>query len=112
MCQDNSRKEISELSRGTAEQLYLSLRFGFIREFSKTSESLPIIMDEILVNFDPERVRATANAILELSQEHQVLFFTCHPEMGHLFREIDPHVPILEISEGEMKRWDDGKVQS
>jgi len=107
MCQDHSRKEIGELSRGTAEQLYLSLRFGFIREFSKTSESLPIIMDEILVNFDPQRVRATAKAILELSHEHQILFFTCHPRMASLFREIDPHIPVLEISDQGAKRWED-----
>jgi uncharacterized protein YhaN len=99
VCQDNSRKEIGQLSRGTAEQLYLSLRFGFIREFSKTTESLPIIMDEILVNFDPHRARATAETIVELSKEHQILFFTCHPQMAGLFREIDSHVPVLEISE-------------
>ncbi len=104
MCQDNSRKEIDQLSRGTAEQLYLSLRFGFIREFSKTTESLPIIMDEILVNFDPHRAKATADTIVELSKEHQVLFFTCHPHMAGLFREIDPHVPVLEISDQEVRK--------
>jgi len=105
MCIDKTRKEIGQLSRGTAEQLYLSLRFGFIREFSKTTESLPLIMDEILVNFDPRRARATANAITALSREHQILFFTCHPEMVSLFRDIDPHTPVLEISEQGVKRW-------
>jgi len=105
MCVDKTRKEIGQLSRGTAEQLYLSLRFGFIREFSKTTESLPLIMDEILVNFDPRRARATADAITGLSREHQVLFFTCHPEMVGLFRDIDPHTPVLEISEQGVKRW-------
>lgn len=105
MCQDNSRKQIDQLSRGTAEQLYLSLRFGFIREFSKSTESLPIVMDEILVNFDPQRARATANTIVELSKEHQVLFFTCHPHMAGLFREMDPHVPVLEISDQAVKEW-------
>jgi uncharacterized protein YhaN len=105
VCQDNSRKEIGQLSRGTAEQLYLSLRFGFIREFSETTESLPIIMDEILVNFDPRRARATAETIMDLSKEHQILFFTCHPQMAGLYREIDPHVPVLEISGQEVKKY-------
>lgn len=104
VCPDNSRKEIDQLSRGTAEQLYLSLRFGFIREFSKRSSSLPIIMDEILVNFDPHRAKATVKGILDLSREHQVLFFTCHPEMASLFKEADPNISVLEISEGELKR--------
>jgi uncharacterized protein YhaN len=104
VCQDNSRKEIGQLSRGTAEQLYLSLRFGFIREFSKTTESLPVIMDEILVNFDPGRARATAETIVELSKEHQILFFTCHPQMAGLFRGLDPHVPVLEISDQGVRK--------
>ena len=105
VCQDNSRKEVGQLSRGTAEQLYLSLRFGFIREFSETTESLPIIMDEILVNFDPRRAKATAETIIELSKEHQILFFTCHPQTAGLYRKIDPHVPVLEISNEEIKQW-------
>jgi uncharacterized protein YhaN len=104
MCQDSSRKEIGQLSRGTAEQLYLSLRFGFIKEFSETTESLPIIMDEILVNFDPHRARAAAETLLELSKEYQILFFTCHPQIARLFREMDPHVPVLEISEQGVRK--------
>jgi len=99
VCRDNSRKEIGELSRGTAEQLYISIRFGFIQEFSKKSESLPIIMDEVLVNFDPLRSRAAAQAILEISREHQVLFFTCRPETAALFRDLDPQLPVLEITD-------------
>jgi uncharacterized protein YhaN len=101
---DNTRKEIDQLSRGTAEELYLSLRFGFIREFSKRSEPLPVVMDEILVNFDPPRARAAATAILDLSRKHQILFFTCHPEIADLFKGLDPEVPVLEISEGKVKR--------
>jgi len=106
VCKDNTHKEIQHLSRGTAEELYLSLRFGFIREFSKRSEPLPIVMDEILVNFDPLRARAAAEAILALSQDFQVLFFTCHPETAGLFRSLDSHVPVLEISDGKVNMSD------
>ncbi|MFC1533473.1 AAA family ATPase [Thermodesulfobacteriota bacterium] len=102
--QDNSRKGIEHLSRGTAEQLYLSLRFGFIREFTKRSNPLPVIMDEILVNFDLHRAKATVKGIIELSRELQVLFFTCHPYMVELFREADPDIPVLEISGGEVRK--------
>ena len=44
-----------ELSRGTAEQLYLALRFGLIEEFARHAEPLPVVMDDILVNFDEAR---------------------------------------------------------
>jgi uncharacterized protein YhaN len=105
MSSDNSRKEIDQLSRGTAEQLYLALRFGFIQEFFKRSGSLPIIMDEILVNFDIDRTKATIEGILELSRKHQVLYFTCHPATVALFKEADPHSLALEISEGNLEEW-------
>jgi uncharacterized protein YhaN len=106
ICQDGSRKEISQLSRGTAEQLYLSLRFGFIQEYSKRSEPLPLIMDEILVNFDPSRSKAAAEAVMELSREHQILYFTCHPGTAALFREVDPGVPVLDIRGGNIGMTD------
>ena len=48
---------MDELSRGTGEQLYLALRFGLIEEFAGQAEPLPVVMDDILVNFDVERAR-------------------------------------------------------
>jgi len=68
----------SELSRGTAEQLYLSLRFGLIEEFARLAEPLPVVMDDILVNFDADRADRAAAAIRDLAERHQVLYFTCH----------------------------------
>ena len=103
LSREQSRKEIGELSRGTAEQLYLSLRFGFIEEFCKRSEAPPVIMDEILVNFDVSRARAAAEAILALAGRHQVLFFTCHPWTVRLFTGQDPRTPVLHIHEGGVR---------
>lgn len=77
-----------ELSRGTAEQLYLALRFGLIEQFTRLAEPLPVVMDEILVNFDPARAARTAAAILDLATRHQVLYFTCQPPTAEL---LDPH---------------------
>jgi uncharacterized protein YhaN len=74
------RKGIQELSKGTAEQLYLSLRFGFVREFSKHSESLPIVFDDVLINFDQVRCNNACKAIKELATKNQIFYFTCHPE--------------------------------
>lgn len=74
---DGSRVPLAGLSRGTAEQLYLALRFGLVERFAAEAEPLPILMDEILVNFDDGRARAAARSIEELSRSHQVLYFTC-----------------------------------
>ncbi|MCE5222762.1 AAA family ATPase [bacterium] len=94
----HNRKEIHDLSKGTAEQLYLSLRFGFIIEFSKNTEPLPIMMDDILVNFDPKRFDACCEAIRMLSKTHQVLYFTCHPDSAKKMQEVvnDSRLIFLE----------------
>lgn len=76
-----------ELSRGTAEQLYLALRFGLIEEFARSAEPLPVVMDDILVNFDAERAARAAAAIRDLAERHQVLYFTCHRQIATL---LDP----------------------
>jgi uncharacterized protein YhaN len=93
-------KEAGQLSRGTAEQLYLSLRFGFVSEFVRHSEPLPLVFDDILVNFDPRRARAAAEAILELAESQQILFFTCQPSTADLFRQIDSEVSTIEVKDG------------
>ena len=73
------KRKPEQLSRGAAEQLYLAIRFGYILNRTEKSESLPVIMDDILVNFDLIRRSNAAEAILELSKKQQVFFFTCHP---------------------------------
>lgn len=68
-----------DLSRGTREQLYLAVRLGLVEEFSRRGTSLPLIMDEILVNFDPERMTAVIGELGACGADHQILMFTCHP---------------------------------
>jgi uncharacterized protein YhaN len=85
--EEGESRATHELSRGTAEQLYLALRFGLIEEFAQHAEPLPVVMDDILVNFDAERAARAADAIRDLAARHQVLFFTCHRPMARL---LDP----------------------
>jgi uncharacterized protein YhaN len=79
-------KKPSQLSRGTREQLFLSLRFGLVRELGERTETLPVVVDEVLVNFDPARALRAARAFVELSETNQVLVFTCHPTTVELFQ--------------------------
>ncbi|WP_171683536.1 AAA family ATPase [Paenibacillus planticolens] len=72
--------DTSQLSRGTAEQLYLSMRFALVEEYAGRAV-LPLVMDDILVNFDEERMESCLRVLAELSSRHQVLLFTCH---GHV----------------------------
>ena len=90
-------KRPEELSRGTAEQLYLCLRLGLAAEFARRSVSLPLIMDDVLVNFDPVRARAVAEELAAFSQRHQVLIFTCHPATAQLFAEVAPGSALITM---------------
>lgn len=74
---DHFRAE--ELSRGTAEPLYVSLRLAFIKN-SQDIVSLPIIVDDGFVNFDQKRKKKMYHLLKEISQFSQVLFFSFDAE--------------------------------
>lgn len=73
------QKSVTALSRGTAEQLYLSMRLAFIKEYANRVGTLPLIVDDILVNFDSQRAKTTIRLLNEISGENQIIMFTCHP---------------------------------
>jgi uncharacterized membrane protein len=68
-----------QLSRGTREQLFLAFRLAAIRDFGEKNGALPLIADDVLVNFDPVRARAAVRLFAKLAEHHQVIAFTCHP---------------------------------
>ena len=96
--QEGRNKESDNLSRGSMEQLYLAIRFGYISAQPTGAEALPILMDDVLVNFDPTRSAAAAATILQMAEQRQVLFFTCHPGQVELFRQCSPEVPVYVIA--------------
>ncbi|ACL05501.1 conserved hypothetical protein-like protein [Desulfatibacillum aliphaticivorans] len=84
--QDGVRKSPAQLSRGTAELLYLCLRMGYIESRSVQGANLPVVMDDVLVNFDAQRASQAAKAISSLARGRQVILFTCHKRFVELFK--------------------------
>jgi len=83
------------LSTGTRQQLYLAIRLAYVLHYCRQNEPLPIIMDDVLVNFDADRTRQTLSALASVSSQVQVLFFTCHAHMVTLAKEVFPGlIPI------------------
>ncbi|MEZ6018733.1 MAG: AAA family ATPase [Planctomycetota bacterium] len=70
------------LSRGTQEQIYLSLRLGTLDYLDQGRESLPLILDEALVHWDESRRRSLYGVLRELAKKRQVILFTCHPSFA------------------------------
>lgn len=78
---------VEQLSGGTREQLFLAIRFALVREFARRGIELPLVMDDLFVNFDQERTEAAADCLLQVAAEgQQVLFFTCHEHIAHMFQ--------------------------
>lgn len=94
--------ELARLSRGTAEQLYLAMRMALIGEMAAQGIILPIVMDDIFVNFDSGRFRATLPALRQLAETHQILFFTCHPHMAEPLAEGIPGTVHLHLKNGQL----------
>lgn len=75
---------VEAMSDGTCDQLYLALRLACIRHRLKSNEPVPIILDDILVNFDDERSASTLQILAELAKQTQVIFFTHHKHLMEL----------------------------
>jgi uncharacterized protein YhaN len=82
---------VSGMSDGTRDQLYLSLRIAGLEKYLRTNEPMPLIVDDILINFDNQRSQATLTALAEMSHKTQVIFFTHHKHLVHLAQETVPN---------------------
>lgn len=76
------------LSAGTREQVYLALRLSILDQLDRAGERLPLLLDEVLVNWDPERREAGLALLSEVARERQCFFFTCHPPMADRLEEL------------------------
>ncbi|WP_144702896.1 ATP-binding protein [Fictibacillus phosphorivorans] len=86
-----------ELSRGTAEQVYLAIRLAVA--YHAGPRDFPILMDDIAVNFDGLRTKRTLQLIQETAFDRQVLFFTCHKHIASTVSAVPvihwPHQSVI-----------------
>jgi uncharacterized protein YhaN len=84
----DEKVELSGMSDGTTDQLYLALRIASIEKYVSENEPIPFIVDDILIHFDDERAKETLKVLLDLSQKTQVIFFTHHSRLIELMNEV------------------------
>lgn len=92
-----TEREPVHLSLGTCQQLYLALRIALLMTAENVGRSVPILADDILVNFDARRRLGAARALAELSRTRQVILFTCHEEIVESMRSVDPALNVVEL---------------
>ncbi|MFD0619992.1 AAA family ATPase [Paenibacillus sp. GCM10027629] len=83
----------SLLSRGTAEQLYLAMRFALAETFA-SHPHMPLLLDDLFVNFDADRLRQTLRVLKSLAERHQIILMTCH---AHIVDAVRQHFSHAEI---------------
>ncbi|MBW1896509.1 MAG: hypothetical protein JRI47_05585, partial [Deltaproteobacteria bacterium] len=90
---------IMNLSSGTAEPLYLAMRLALITDFARSSLGAPpVLMDDILVNFDDHRATNAAAAIMEVGKNAQIILLTCHERTVRRFENAGGIVNVHGIS--------------
>jgi len=85
------------LSRGTREQLFLSVRLSRIKEINPP---LPVIFDDSFVNFDEIHIKNVLKLIVELSKTHQIFILTCHSKLIELISNISNDIQYWKLEKG------------
>ncbi len=102
---DEEPRELSKLSEGTRDQLYLALRLVAIEDYvAGGSPALPFIADDILQTFDNRRALAALRTLCAFSSTAQVIVLTHHEHVLSLAAGLPPgsvHVHRLSKSVAE-----------
>lgn len=87
---------VESLSEGSREQLFLCLRLALAGSYARRGASLPMVLDDVLVNYDQQRAKAAAGVLRDFADTgHQLLVFTCHEHLARLFKSLRIDVRTL-----------------
>lgn len=75
------------MSEGTADALFLSLRLAGLETHVHEHAAVPLVMDDVLVQFDDKRSVEALRVLCEISQLTQVVFFTHHQHLVELVEQ-------------------------
>lgn len=78
----NGEIPIELLSAGTYDSVSLALRFSLLKHVFKDSGY--VILDDCLVDLDPERKSHSIRLINDLAEDYQIIFTTCDPHTAKM----------------------------
>ncbi len=99
---DKTELNVSGMSEGSRDQLFLALRLATIELQRDQQDPLPFVIDDILVGFDDERSKACLEVLADFAQTTQVLVFTHHSMVAQAAKELGEKkgVFVHELSGG------------
>lgn len=77
---EKQRYKVNELSQGSIDQLYVSLRFA-ISETLSEEHAIPFMIDDAFVHFDSLRMKRMIQIVEQISKQKQVILFTCRQDI-------------------------------
>lgn len=84
---NGSRLTVDQLSDGTRDQLYLALRLASLEQRMKQREPMPLITDDVLIQFDDTRAIESLKVLAKLSDQTQIIIFTHHEHLVQLAKQ-------------------------
>lgn len=75
---------VEQMSTGTRDQLYLALRLAGLELHLADNQPMPLILDDLLVQFDDRRSIHTLKTLSQFSRQSQILLFTHHEHLVEL----------------------------
>ncbi|WP_417737451.1 ATP-binding protein [Rosistilla oblonga] len=93
---DGKALPIEVLSRGTREAVFIALRLALAAAYARRGVMLPLVLDDVLVNFDRRRAVHAVRTLQHFAElGHQVMMFTCHEHIVEIFHEVAAEVRLL-----------------
>ncbi|MEZ5818470.1 MAG: AAA family ATPase [Hyphomicrobiaceae bacterium] len=70
-------ENVKNLSGGTREQIAVLVRLAFARLLADQGMAVPLVLDDVLVYSDDQRIAAMQTALEEAGRAHQVIVLSC-----------------------------------
>lgn len=99
--EDQVFHEWDYLSGGTVDQVYLALRLAVAGIITQAGQRMPLLLDDIFVQYDDQRALAGLRWLQNLSvqEKWQALLFTSHQRLPEMAVQLDQIVPVIPLAD-------------
>jgi uncharacterized protein YhaN len=84
---DGRLMNVSQMSEGTADQLYLALRLAALKIRDGASGFMPLVLDDVAMTSDDQRAACMLRALDRFGDSGQVLLYTHHRHLLDIARD-------------------------
>jgi uncharacterized protein YhaN len=90
--------DVAGMSEGSRDQLYLALRLAALEIQVEQGLNMPLIADDLFINFDDRRTEAGMQVLGDLSLKMQVVFLTHHDHLASLGKKLlGDHLNVIYL---------------